>query len=194
MLDYSGTNKWIQMKRDLGVTEELDELFDGVWKKHRSRICIDCDVDTIVPEFKEKVGVEIPDGYSMLGDFVDRFEVNHTIHTLAQKAKEKYKVGLLTNMYPRMLSMIRENKLIPELEWDSVVDSSIVGFQKPENGIYEVAEQKAQTDPSQIFFVDNSPEHIEAATKRGWKTLLYDPQNPKESSNKLAQILDIILA
>lgn len=191
LLDYSGTEKWIQMKRDLGVTEDLDELFDAVWKKHRSRICIDCDVDTIVPEFKEEVGIEIPDEYSMLVDFVERFDLNQSIHSIAQKAKEKYQVGLLTNMYPRMLSLIRDKALIPEVDWDSVVDSSIVGFQKPDEGIFETAEQMAKIDPSQIFFVDNSAEHVEAASKRGWQTLLYDPQKPDESSKKLAEVLDI---
>jgi HAD superfamily hydrolase (TIGR01549 family) len=193
LLDYSGTDKWLQMKRSLGVTEDLDEQFDSIWKSHRSRICIDCDVDTIIPEFKEKVGINIPDEYSMLSDFVNRFDLNPSIHDIALKSKEKYKIGLLTNMYPRMLSLIKEKKLIPELSWDSEVDSSVVGFQKPESGIFEIAEQMAQTDPSQIFFVDNSSEHVKAAQKSGWKTFLYDSQNPEQSSVELARILDIKL-
>ena len=51
LLDFSGTDKWKQMKKAIGVTEESDSVFDAIWKKHRSRICIDCDVDTVQSQF-----------------------------------------------------------------------------------------------------------------------------------------------
>jgi len=31
--DYSGTNKWTEMKRDLWITEELDQSFEDMWDK-----------------------------------------------------------------------------------------------------------------------------------------------------------------
>lgn len=191
LLDYSGTNKWVEMKRDLGVTEDLDEKFDEVWKRHRSRICIDCDVDNIVSDFEKEVGIVIPENYSMLADFVNRFEVNDGIWLVAQSVKEKYKTGLLTNQYPRMFNLVKEKNLIPDVDWDVVVDSSVVGYQKPEQAIFELAEKEANHDPSEIFFIDNSPEHLEGAKKRGWKTFLYDPQNVTESNKKLTEILDL---
>lgn len=191
LLDYSGTNKWVEMKRDLGVTEDLDEKFDEVWKRHRSRICIDCDVDNIVSDFEKEVGIVIPENYSMLADFVNRFEINDGIWSVAQSVKEKYKTGLLTNQYPRMFDLVKEKNLIPDVDWDVVVDSSVVGFQKPEQAIFELAEKEANYDPSEIFFIDNSPEHLEGAKKRGWKTFLYDPQNVAESNKKLTEILDL---
>ncbi len=191
LFDFSGTNKWIEMKRDLGVNEENDRQFNAVWKKYRSRICIDCDVDTLISELKEVAGVNITDEYSMLADFVERFDANLSINAVVKNVKEKYKIGLLTNMYPRMLSLIKEKKLIPQVEWDREVDSSIVGFQKPEDGIFEVAEQMAQVDPSQIFFVDNSYEHVKAATKRGWQSYVYDPQKSVESNSELVRLLGI---
>ncbi len=191
LLDYSGTNKWVEMKRDLGVTEDLDEKFDQVWKRHRSRICIDCDVDNIVSDFEKEVGIVIPENYSMLADFVNRFEVNEGIWLVAQSVKEKYKTGLLTNQYPRMFNLVKEKKLIPDVDWDVVVDSSVVGYQKPEQAIFELAEKEANHDSSEIFFIDNSPEHLEGAKKRGWKTFLYDPQNVTESNKKLTEILDL---
>jgi hypothetical protein len=33
VLDFSGTNQWIEMKRSLGVREEHDKEFDLIWKK-----------------------------------------------------------------------------------------------------------------------------------------------------------------
>lgn len=191
LLDFSGTNKWLQMKRDLGITKELDSIFDRVWKKHRSRICIDCDVDTIISEFIETTGVNIPEKYSMLDDFVNRFDINYSIHPVINEAKDKYRVGLLTNMFPRMFEGVVKRNLIPDIEWNAIVDSSKVGFQKPDEGIFEIAEKQSGVNSKEIFFVDNGIKHVEAAMKRGWQTMLYDPQKTEESSKELSERLGL---
>ncbi len=190
LLDYSGTNKWIEMKRDLGVTEAEDPLFDAIWKKYRQRICIDCDVDTIVSDFESALERKL-ENYSMLEDFVNRFELNPSIWPVAKAAKEKYSVGLLTNMYPRMLATINSKKLIPDIEWNAIVDSSVVGHQKPEPGIFDVAEKMVEVDPTEIFFIDNSPDHVKAAKSRGWQAILYDPTNTVESTKSVIKILNL---
>ncbi|PIY80694.1 MAG: hypothetical protein COY80_01520 [Candidatus Pacebacteria bacterium CG_4_10_14_0_8_um_filter_42_14] len=187
--DYSGSNKWVEMRRDLGVTEDLDKKFEFVWNKYRSKICIDRDVDTLIPEFEEATGLSFPENHSILADFVNRFELNLSIWPIVKQIANKYKVGLLTNMYPRMLSLIQEKKLVPDLAWDVVVDSSLVGYQKPETEIFLLAEKLAKVEPNQIFFVENSKEHTEAAEKRGWKTLLYDPKDPQTSNSALLELL-----
>lgn len=192
LLDYSGTNKWMEMKRDLGVTVAEDELFDSVWKKYRERICIDCDVDTIISDFETALQRKL-EKYSMLEDFVNRFELNPSIWPIARAAKDTYSVGLLTNMYPRMLNAIKAKELIPDIAWNSIIDSSVVGYQKPEPGIFEAAEKMVKTEPHTIFFIDNSSEHIAAAAERGWQTLLYDPQKPEASSQKLAAKLGLTI-
>ncbi len=191
LLDYSGTQKWTEMKRDLGITPDLEGKFDAVWQKYRTKICIDCDVDTLSPEFQKATQLQIPKQYSMLEDFTNRFERNPSIWPIAQKASEKYQVGLLTNMYPRMLPLLQKKQLIPDISWNAVVDSSTAGFQKPEDEIFEIAEKKAKVPADEIFFVDNSPENVAAAMQRGWQTMLYDPQNPVESSKELARLLGL---
>lgn len=191
ILDYSGTNKWTEMKRDLGITENLDEIFENIWDKNNSRICIDCDVDSFVPEIENQTGIKLPNNYSMLDDFVNRFEKNKLIWQVANKAKEKYKVGLLTNMYPRMLSKIIQRGLLPEIDWDVIIDSSVVGYKKPQNEIYEIAERESGFSSDEIFFVDNQQRHLDSASKRGWTTTVYDPQNIIESSLELAGLLEL---
>ena len=110
---------------------------------------------------------------------------------LAQAAQKKYQVGLLTNMYPRMLKLIQEQQLIPPLSWQAIVDSSAVGHRKPETAIYEIAEHLAKVPADNIFFVDNTPKNLEAAAARGWQTLLYDPLQPEVSSQQLQQLLEL---
>ncbi len=193
LLDYSGTDKWTQMKRDLGVGEAQDQIFETIWKKYRSRICIDCDVDTIVSDFESALETRFVDGYSMLQDFVNRFEKNPSIWPVIESVKDNYSVGLLTNMYPRMLDAIKAKGLLPTIEWDAIVDSSVVGYQKPDENIYRVAEELVDADPKSIFFIDNSEEHVEAAKNRGWQTLHYNPQDLERSNQEIVDLLKLVI-
>ncbi|MEN8252939.1 MAG: HAD-IA family hydrolase [Patescibacteria group bacterium] len=65
-------------------------------------------------------------------------------------------------------------------------------MQKPEEKIYELAEKLAQVKPEEIFFVENSQEHVQAAKNRGWQTFLYDPQKPEASMRELQNILELV--
>ncbi|NTU73791.1 HAD-IA family hydrolase [Candidatus Roizmanbacteria bacterium] len=188
-LDYSGTNKWEEMRRDLGVTKEQDASYESVWNRYQSKICLDCDVDTLIPMLEKEVGVKFPEGYSVLEDFVNRFEKNPSMWPFLEEVKKKYRIGLLTNMYPRMFSLIKRRGLMPPVEWDVIIDSSVVGLQKPDPKIYELAEHLADVKGEQILFVENTKGHIEAVKQFGWSTFLYDPQKPEESMNKLTKIL-----
>lgn len=191
ILDYSGTNKWTEMKRALGISAKNDPHFDLIWKKYEKRICIDCDIDNLIPDLKQIEGTSIPDNYSMLNDFVERFERNPSILPVIDAAKKKYKIGLLTNLYPRMYGAINERGLMPDAEWDAIVDSSNVGYQKPQPEIYQKAEEMAGVKPEEIFFIENSQENAKQALERGWKTYLYNPQTPNESSTELISVLGL---
>lgn len=190
ILDFSNTDKWSQMKSDLGVTEETNEAFEAVWQKHRDRIAIDCDIDTIIPEFQEKTGLVFQKNYSMLDDFIARFEVNPYIWQAVRKAQKLgKKVGMLTNMYPRMLGLIQKAGLMQDIKWDLIIDSSVVGMQKPNEDIFEFAKQETGLKPEKIMFVDNLLINTKAAEKQGWQTFVYDDQNPEKASEELTKIL-----
>jgi len=191
LIDFSGNQKWVEMKRDLGITPEKDKIFDQVWEKYRPYICLDCDVDTIISELAQAADISIENDYSMLSDFVNRFDMNPSMWDVVQKTRNKYSVGLLTNMAPRMLAAINQRGLLPQLTWDVVVDSSEVGFIKPQSGIFEIAEKMAKVKPSELFFVDNIPENILAAQQRGWNAMIYDPRDPIVSSKKIQVFLDL---
>lgn len=193
ILDFSGTDKWMQLKRDLGISDDQDEIFEAVWKKYRPRICLDCDIDQIISDFETALQKKFPEGYSMLKDFVNRFEKNPSIWPVIELAKKRYNIGLITNMYPRMLNSIRTAGLLPEIEWDVIVDSSQVGFKKPDENIYRLAEEMAGVAPESIFFIDNKEEFVEGARKRNWQTMIYNPQEPELSSKKVAEKLKLSL-
>ena len=191
MLDFSGTNKWEKMKRDICLTDKNIALFDDIWEKHRDRIGIDFDVDALIPLLRQEIGIKFPEDYSMLLDFVKRFEPNPSIWPVLEKIYRKYRIGLLTNMYSRMFNVLKTKGLIPNFDWDVIVDSSVVGFQKPDKKIFEIAQAKAGVSNEKILFVENSSEHVQAAKALGWQTFLYDSANPLQSSQNLLNFVSL---
>ena len=121
----------------------------------------------------------------MLSDFVNRFESNPSIWPVIEEIKKTCQVGLLTNAYPRMLTEIQRRGILSPIAWDVIIDSSVVGFQKPDRQIFEIAQEKAKINLKEILFVENSPEHVRAAQIFGWQTFLYDSLHPHQSSQKL---------
>lgn len=190
-LDFSNTNKWEQLKKDLGVNSINNDDFEKIWQEQRDKICVDCDVDTLIPKFREKAKISPPTKYSLLEDFVNRFEKNPSIYNLVEKAKEKYGIGLLTNMYPRMLSLMQEKELVPNFGWDVIIDSSKVKAQKPDKEIFEAAENLSGFSSKELFFIDNTKRHVDAAKERGWSGFMYDNLNPEKSTQELLEILEL---
>ncbi len=184
--DYSGSNKWEEMKRGLGVTKELEPRFNKIWDKYENEICIDRDIETLVPIFRQELGLKIPADYSMIDDFVSRYEPNPSIWPTIEYVRKNYQTGLLTNMYPKLLAATYARKdLHIDWGWETIVDSSVVGAQKPEQKIFEIAESKVSCPPSEILFVENGAKHVAAAKSRGWQTFLFDHTDPSSVSQQL---------
>ena len=177
------------MKKDLGITQKNDKEFEKIWGKYEDKYCLDFDVDRLIPILKKELDLSIPKDYSMLEDFVNRFDPNPSVAPVVEYANKHFKVGMLTNVYPRMLDLIKKTNLIPQIDWNIVIDSSLVGFQKPDLEIYKLAEDKAKVNPSKILFIDNLSGHLKIPKKRNWQTFLYDPANPEKSSQNLLKLL-----
>lgn len=189
ILDFSKTKKWEEMLDDLEVPTNIRKEFGDLFSRHETEICIGRPVDDFIVAAQTELGFNFPEGYSMLDDFVDRFEPNPSLGVLVKELSRDYRFGLLTNMYPGMLNAINQRKLLPEIEWEVIIDSSIVEARKPQDKIYEIAEEQANVTPEVILFVENSQMHIDAAKERGWQTLLYDPSKVAESNKLLQEIL-----
>jgi FMN phosphatase YigB (HAD superfamily) len=180
--DLYEANKWIDMKRDIGINVENDKEFDQFWKKHEKEVCVaGRDVDTLIPLIENKFHLSFPGGFSLLTDFVNRFEPNKSIWPVIDKIRQDCRVGLLTNMYPRMFSAIIEKRITPPITWDVIIDSSIEGCRKPDSDIFKLGEQKANVKKDNILFVDNEIKNINAAKDFGWQTFFYNSGNHEKS-------------
>ena len=190
ILDFSGTNKWFELRKELGIGTEKEKQFREFWEKYETELSIGKkDTEKLLVLMRKQFNIKVQDNYSLLVDgFISRFEANKSIWSVIDEIHKKCKIGLLTNAYPGMLNALDDKGILPNIEWDVVIDSSIVGLRKPDYKIYETAQKKTGLTGKEILFIDNSSENIEAAKDlNGWKTFLYNSSKTKESSHKLAE-------
>jgi len=157
-----------------------------------SLFSVSCTTDELNVQTLNQVNdsISLPDNYSLLIDgFVKRFEKNLDIRPVIEIAKSKYKIGLLKNMYPNMLGEIKKAGLLPNIEFNQIIDSSVEKVQKPYKQIYKLAEKRCEFKGNEILFIDNSQKHLDSAKEFGWQTFLYDPADTKESSDKLMKLI-----
>ncbi len=188
--DFRGTNKWEELKNELGIPQDKSQEFEDVYDFYQDEINTTREIDSLMPIYKEKFGITLPENYSLLIDgFVKRFEKNLDIWPVIELAKSKYKIGILTNMYPNMLNEIKNAGLLPNIGFDQIIDSSIEKVQKPYKEIYELAEKRCGFKGDEILFIDNSEKNLKVPSGMGWNTFLYDSSNAKKSSLDLKSLL-----
>lgn len=190
--DFSASSKWKELQKVIGVTPKNEALFNEVWMSHRNRICVDFDVDDMIDELNTKVGLAIPKNYSLLNAFVKRFEKNEAIWDTVSEIRKHVRIGLLTNMYPRMLDLIKEKGILPSVPFDVIMDSSIVKLQKPDAAFFMKAKQEAGVENAELLFIDNQEKHVNAAKQLGWRTFHYDSADYEGSSRRLLDFFDHI--
>lgn len=186
MTDFSANNGWSYLKKSLSDRETIEEEFDVWWKKEEDSIHIGGEkLDDLVPDLIESLDVSIEKDFSLMKAFIDRFETNEHIWPAIDLASSKANIGLLTNMYTGMFAEIANANLLPKANWAEIVDSSIERVRKPDAAIYEIAQDRANTKPEDIFFIDNLEENLVIPKQMGWSTFLYDPQNQEKSGKEL---------
>ncbi|MEK7526224.1 MAG: HAD-IA family hydrolase [Patescibacteria group bacterium] len=189
VLDISDQKSWDGMKKDMGIPPQKFDHFDEFFDKQDLELNISKKVDALIPTIESQFGVQFPKNYSIQKELVTRFKKNKSIWPIIGEIKKHCPVGLLTNMYPGMLDDIYKKGLMPTGSWDVTIDSSLIGYQKPEFKMYEFATKMVGVEASEILFIDNSPTNIKAASDFGWQTFLYDPLNLADSNAKLLVLL-----
>lgn len=187
--DFTANDNWRKLEKELGIKEKDSQSFVEFWDEHEETVCKGQDVEYLLSLAKQKFGLKIPEDYSIMDSFVNKFEKNESIQPLVKKSKDKFKVGLLTNMYPGMLKRIFRKGIMPNIEWDVVVDSSLEGVAKPDSEIFKLAEERSGYGGDEILFIDNGKRHVEAAKNFGWQSFWYDSADLKGSTEFLSKFL-----
>jgi HAD superfamily hydrolase (TIGR01509 family) len=112
------------------------------------------------------------------------------MHELLTWAAEHYHVGLLTNIMPGFINEMLDRKLIPDIEYAAIIDSSQVGAIKPEEVIFDEAEARSNCQPNELLLIDDSRHNIMAAQKHSWRVLWFDDYRPDESVTRIKAALE----
>ncbi len=122
--------------------------------------------------------------------YLETVEPISQMQELVKWAQERYKIGLLTNIMPGLLSAMRRDNRVPDLSYDTVIDSSEVAAIKPETKMYEIAQERAGVPAEEILLIDDSRANLMAAEKLGWHVLWFDDARPDESTDNVRQALE----
>lgn len=123
--------------------------------------------------------------------YLSAIEPVSDMRELVEWVAEHYRVGLLTNIMPGFVDAMRTRRILPDIAYDTIVDSSVVGSIKPEPAIYQHAIEASGIQPSEILLIDDSRSNLMAAEKFGWHTLWFDDYRAQESIAHIRSALEI---
>jgi FMN phosphatase YigB (HAD superfamily)/DNA-binding XRE family transcriptional regulator len=174
-----------KIAHDTGVAP--DKIESAFWHYNDAACRGDMSMDEFNDALSKKLSLKTLDWAEY---YVKAVEPVPDMAGLVKWVAEHYKCGLLSNIMPGLIDRLIKEGLIPDEEYDRVIDSSEVGVIKPEAGIYEIATEKAGVDPESILLVDDSRTNLMAAEKYGWKVLWFDDYRPPESIDRIKQALE----
>jgi HAD superfamily hydrolase (TIGR01509 family) len=80
--------------------------------------------------------------------------------------------------------------MLPDIYYDSIVDSSEVGSVKPEKDIFDKAIDMAEVEAGAILLIDDMRPNIIAAQHMGWHVMWFDDYSVEINEDKIKQILE----
>jgi FMN phosphatase YigB (HAD superfamily)/DNA-binding Xre family transcriptional regulator len=123
--------------------------------------------------------------------YLEAIDPIEEMHDVVRWTAQNYKIGLLTNIMPGFIAVMRERGILPNVQYDIIIDSSEVKSIKPEAAIYESATKAAGCKPGEILLVDDARTNLMAAEKQGWHVLWFDDYRPEESITRIRSALEI---
>lgn len=103
---------------------------------------------------------------------------------------QHYKIGLMSNIIDGFIAQMIKRKLLPNLPYDAIIDSSVEGYIKPEENIYKIAVSKAGVLPKEILLIDDDRPNLMAAEHLGWHVLWFDDYQPSKGVDKIKKALE----
>lgn len=171
---------------DCGLPREVVETF--FWR-YNDEICRG---EITIEQFNELIGKQLRlPSFDWREYYLSTTEPVPHMAELVTWVREHYRVGLLTNSMPDFLPVLREKGLLPNVNYDVIIDSSVVHLLKPEQAIYELAQAKTGCSPEEILFVDDTPANVLAARAFGWQARHFDATRPQESVDRLRSALEL---
>lgn len=174
-----------RIANDTGVSS--DRIESAFWHYNDAV----CRGDLSYEEFNQKLAHQLGLQSINWNDYyLEAIEPIAEMHEVLTWVSKHYKLGLLSNIMSGQIDIMIKKGILPQLPYDTIIDSSEVKAIKPESEIYEIAEQRAGVPPTEILFVDDSRTNLMAAERRGWKVMWFDDFHSHDSSEKIRNALE----
>jgi transcriptional regulator with XRE-family HTH domain len=174
-----------QLAEDAGVPPDAVE--NTFWHYNDAVCKGEMTLEAFNKELAKGMGVKSVDWQDYYFKAIEPIE---EMQEVVRWAAEHYKIGLISNIMPGAIDHMLKIKLIPDVNYAAVVDSSEINAIKPEKKIYEIAQGLAGVEPHEILLVDDSRTNIMAAEKMDWHVLWFDDFRVKQSVERVKSALE----
>lgn len=126
----------------------------------------------------------------MLDERKNGYKINTELIEIIKILKSKdYKIGLLSNYGLELRDKLKKDDIYDL--FDTIIVSSEVGCQKPDQEIFEILFTNLGVKPEEVIFTDDAPKSLEKADVIGYFPILY--KDNESFKTELEKILEINL-
>jgi len=166
--------------------QPIDTVETFFWK-YDAQVCRgEMSLDELNTRWAQRLGIMV----DWKKYYMSAVEAMPDIKELVEWVAKNYRLGIMSNTMPGFITSLRERHLIPNVAYDSIVDSSEAHALKPELQIYEVAVAQAGVKPEEILLIDDDRQNLIAAEQLGWRTVWFDSYQPKVSIENIRSALE----
>lgn len=170
------------------ATDVSADIIETTFWHYNDQVCRgDMSMEEFNKEFARALGIP---SVNWIEYYLAAIDPIPEMQELVEWTAKHYRIGLLTNIMPGFVTAMRGRKLVPDVQYDVIIDSSEVHAIKPEAKIYELATSKADCPPNEILFVDDSRMNLMAAEKHGWRVLWFDDYRPERAVARIRESLE----
>lgn len=162
------------------------DVVESVFWRYDAQVCRgDMSVDELNTIWAERLGVMVDwQKYYLQG-----IEKMPGTEELVKWVANNYHIGMLSNSMPGFIPAMYQRGMLPNVNFDVVVDSSEVGALKPDPTIFHIATERAGVDPSEILLIDDNRANLIAAEDAGWRAIWFDSYQPETSLSSIREAL-----
>ena len=173
------------LAQSLGMTyEELESLFYGSREAMRGEITAEAHKISVM----KGLGLSEDDVGKFGKEFWGGDRMDEKLVEFIRGLRGDYKTALLSNAWDDLRPLLVEHWKIADA-FDHIFISAEMGFAKPDARIYQAVVSELDTDPSELVFVDDFIENVQAARKEGWHAIHF--RSREGALVELAEYLDI---
>lgn len=171
--------------KDTGLSPDAIET--AFWR-YNDAICTgQMSISDFNVAFAKDLGLPSIDWQSYYLDAVDPIA---EMHDLVRWAAQHYRIGLMSNIGTGFIQDMKSTGLLPDITYDAIVDSSQVGYIKPDKKIYEVAEAMAGVTAAEILLIDDTRGNLMPAQQAGWHVMWFNDYDSIESTERVRSALE----